>query len=541
MSKESTKYIELTYLDLESIVDDIEKEQEYVLIDMHRQKLSKKFEQISTFEEERKILQEYFQNRFMSITDEVFRIITFPDNYKYDFEKNKDILVDNFIKGLKNKNNRVTYGNGLYNKSYSYNSLNTYYVPWQPKTITRPSFTILRTSLSLYKEKFKKYVLNEIECDRNRFAVYLTYGMDLNSYPDKTPFIYIDDTKNLISKAGITRLEEKIKVLLTKLTGKCCFYYIEAFVSFYLGQLDEIDVHQEKPDKKDKLAFYSDLVSYPSKSDLDSPEFFVGDIYDVIQKMPKGVTIKNVETIIRPDLMWRFQKYHKMLKNKYGTQSKFSDIEVAFHGTRIDRLYNIVERGLIIPNSDNGLDAFTCGARYGNGIYLSPDAEFSMHYCRGDTCLLVCAVLPGKKYVCSKNVWNSKLTKGHESHVSSDNTELILFDEAQILPCVVIHYDNEANTLFGQNKVKYRDQMKNMNKKEKKEFIQSFGYSLLPYGFGKQKYNKCEFLDVTFPDESDEEDGVVWYGDIDNEHYNMFQPKRYTYVEDTFKPADIEE
>lgn len=544
MSKEETKYKELTYIDLESIVDDVEKEQEYVLIDMHRQKLSKEFEQISTFEEERQILYQYFQNRFMPITDEVFRLVTFPDNYKYDFEKNKDSLTDNFIKGLKNKSKRTTYGNGLYTKSYSYNSLNTYNTngfQWQPRGRYRPTFTILRTALLNYKDKFKKYVLEEIEKDRGRFAVYITYGMDLKSYPEKTPFVYVDDTKNLMTKEGLNKLDNKIKVLLTKLTGQCCLYYVESFVSYYLGQLDEIDVHQEKRQLKDKLASYSDLVSYPSKTDVDSPEFFIGDMYDIIQKMPKGVTIKNVETIMRPDLLWRFKKYHEMLKGKYGTQSKYCKIEVAFHGTRIDRLYNIIERGLIIPNSDNGLDAFTCGARYGNGIYLSPDAGFSMHYCRGDTCLLVCAVLPGKKYVCKQNSWNSNLTSGHDSHVSSDNTELILFDEAQILPCVVIHYDNESNTLFGEKKVKYRDQMKNMNKKEKKEFIQSFGYSLLPYGFGRQKANKCEFLDVTFPDDSDEEDTVVWYGDIDNEHYNMFQPKRYTHVKENFKPAGIEE
>lgn len=548
MSQGESKYMELSYVQLTPVVDEVEKEKEYVLIDMHRKELNDKFEEPKEFDEEYKILKEYFGIRFSPITDNVFRMITYPDGYEYDFESNKNDLIELYLQQLKKRTQNVRYHKNYYKpQTYTYNSLASKYTPYSSWASGNNYTTcaILKSSLEHHKKKFKTHVLSQIEKDRSKKCFYITYGIDRDKYPKKPPDIYIDDTKNLLSKQNVEDLNNKIKDFTQQMIGKNSFYRVEAFVSHYLSNIPYLpnsrfsvtavmDAVSKLNETKtnERLSKYDERIKYPDFEEMDTPEKFIGDIYGIIKKMPADITIKNVETILRQDLLWRFKKFKQYLKDKYPKHPRLSEIEIAFHGTRTDRLDGIVEKGLMIPNRGNGLDAVSCGARYGKGIYLSPDADFSMHYCRGDTCLLVCAVLPGKKHICSANRWDSQLEEGCDSHVSADKTELIVFDEAQILPCVVIHYEQSENTrIFGEKRVKYRDQMKTMNEKEKKEFLASFGQSLLPYGFGKAK--NCEFLDVTFPD--DDDDDVTWYGDMDNEHYNMFQEQRYKYPIPTYQ------
>jgi hypothetical protein len=543
---EST-YMYLSYVHLESVLYEIEKKQDYILIDMYRQELSKKFEHVETFDEEYNILKKYFGYRITPITDTVYRLTTFPDNYKFDFDKNQNILIQNFLGDLNRKSAKLINQDHLKKSKkqtmFGYQSFsNRYTSSYSFGLNIGNTFKIKKKLLKHYQNMFREYILAEIEKDRNRLLVHIVINLEKDKYPKKMPHIIIDDIRGLMDNRTQKDLDENIQKLLSKLKGQVCLYYVESFISYYLSNIAHVeDVLTGTKRKKllnciEKLASYNDKVEIPTELDIKEPENFIGNIYEIIKKMPRGIKINNIETILRPDLIFRFRKYEAMLKNKYKSTSGFTKMDIAFHGTRHNRLHDIVEKGLIIPNLDNGLDAFTCGARYGNGIYLSPNSRFSMHYCRGDSCLLVCAVLPGKKYTCSNNMWDKDLTNGYDSHISSDGTELILFDEAQVLPCIVIHFTtneyyedwwdfvNKPNN----KRVKYRDQMKTMNPKEKKEFLASFGFSTLPFGFGKNK--KCEFLDVTFPDDSDDED-VVWYGDIDNEQYNIFQDSRFKLLE----------
>lgn len=537
---EKTFYMDLSYVHLDPVVDEVAQGQEHLLMDMYRQELGRRFEQVTTFAEEKKILRKYFRDRFHPITDEVYRIITYPDDYKFEFENNRDALVEQYLKSTSKKISSQYTGN----KSYGYQSFASRYgYSNQPKY---PTLRIRKEHLNLHKQKFKEYILNEVKKDRGRQVIYITFSIDMKKYPEKQLFATIDDTKELLHPDDILDLDDKIRKLLDMMKGKVSIYCVEAFVSFYLSEVAHVQ-KKRRPNMIDKLAKYNEIIEYPGDEEIASPETFIGNLYDIINKMPRGTKINNVETILRPDLIWRFRKYKAMLKDKYPTKPALSKIEVGFHGTREDRMGGIVERGLMIPNSDNGLNAFTCGARYGKGIYLSPNARFSMHYCRGDSCLLVCAVLPGRKYTCTDNMWSNSRQKTYDSHISVDNTELVLFDEGQVLPCVIIHFtltDNYLdwyNYIYNGTKEKkpkessYREQMKNMNKKEKQEYLASFAASHLSYGYGPLKEGrKCEYIDVSFPDEQDEEwqDNAVWYGERDSEHHNKYQNERFAFTDD---------
>lgn len=535
---ESTKYMNLTHIHLDPIVEQVAIGQEYVLMDMYRQELGRRFEQVTTFKEEREILKQYFKGRFTAITDDVFRIITYPENYRFNFEKNQHVLVEQFLSKLNKKDSNIK---PIYQpKSYGYQTFANKYI--NNTQTTDMYYRIQNTSLELYRQKFKDYILNEVNQDRERQAIYITYAIDLEKYPEKSAFATIDDPKELLNSDDLEALKAKLIELTVLMKGKTCFYYVESFVSFYLSEIARIKLKSKN--NFNILSRFDDIIEYPSNEEMESPETFIGNLYDIIYKMPRGTKINNVETILRQDLIWRFRKYKAYLNDKYPNKPSLSNIEIGFHGTREDRISSIVEMGLMIPNSKNGLNDFTCGARYGTGIYLSPDPRFSMHYCRGDSCLLVCAVLPGRKYICNSNLWSNGTQPGYDSHISEDKTELVLFEEAQVLPCVIIHFTVTDNYLdwwtFAQNgnqekkKSKagsYREQMEGMNKKEKKAFLASFGESHLSYGFGPLKGRRnTEFVNVSFPDEQDDETqtSAVWYGEMDSEHHNMFQMQRYS-------------
>jgi hypothetical protein len=537
MSQES-KYMELTPNHLYSVVDELEKSQEHLLIDMYRPHLEKTLETITTLEEEFDILKKYFNGRFIKIKDGIYRLATFPDNYTFNFEKNNAVLCELFIEHCNSKNSGVIRSNLLHRSkinSYGYQSFAPVYKKANPSSYI--SHRIIRNNIQNYKNRFKNFILKEIEKDRNKYCFYINYIIDIDNYPDKPPVIFFDDRKELLDGVQMIELENKINRLLEIRKGNVVLYHIEAFTSFYLSEIAITNETQTK--SSNYLDRYNDKIEYPTLKLTHTPDEFVGDIYDIIKTMPRGTKISNVETILRQDLIWRFMKYKAMIKDKYPGKPGNWKMETGFHGTRKDRLSSIVRDGLMIPGNNNGLNAYTTGARYGNGIYLSPDPRFSMHYCRGDSCLLICAMIPGKQYTCSSNHWESELQKGYDSHISIDKTEMVLFDEAQILPCAIIHftttdmYQDWWDVYYNgvKKKLTYREQMKSMNKKEKTQFLESFGSSMLPYGFGRGK--KCCFENLIFPDEMDDETNVEWYGDVDNEQYNLFQTSRFEDISET--------
>lgn len=530
-----SKYMELSSIHLEPIVLKISQNNEHVLIDMYRKYLEETLNNITNLDEELKIIKQYFGNRFIIVKEDVSKLVTYPDNYKYDFDGNVSDLCKNFINKHNNKDSKITtkynyYKNNNRATTFGFQSFSSRYLPYKT-THHNETYRIPKTSLEHYKELFKKYVVQEIIKDRNRYRFIINYIYEPGKYPDKSPGIFFDNTKNLLTAEQIQILEEKINRLLKIRKGKSVLYHIESFTSTYLS---EIYLNQFNNNYQfDKLQKYNKVVEYPTLQTTESSEQFIGNIYDIIKQLPRGTKVINVETILRQDLIWRFLKFQTLMKEKYPNKPSNYKIDIGYHGTKEDRLHTIISDGLMIPREDNGLSHLTCGARYGNGIYLSPDPRFSMHYCRGDSCLLVCAVIPGRKYVCTTNIWNGQLVNGYDSHISTDKTELVLFDEAQVLPCVIIHfnitemYQDWWDVYYNGTKKKltYREKMNRMNKKEKKEYLKSFA-SYLPYGFGNG--NRFEVEDVIFPDEIDDyEADVEWHGTIDNSHYNKYQKNRF--------------
>eukprot|EP00667_Euglena_gracilis_P024723 EG_transcript_28611 len=182
---------------------------------------------------------------------------------------------------------------------------------------------------------------------------------------------------------------------------------------------------------------------------------FTGPVAGFLSRMPPDREVLHVEPVMRHDLAVRFDRqqlamYQKYSSGKWGSREdanreELSAISVAFHGTRLQNVHSIVREGLVVPREETGV-AVASGSTYGRGIYLSPRAELSIGYCQGNK-LLVCAVLLGRQMVCTGRSFREGLTEcapGYDSHVSPCGNEWIVFNEAQVLPCFVIHYRSKT-------------------------------------------------------------------------------------------------
>jgi aprataxin and PNK-like factor len=128
-------------------------------------------------------------------------------------------------------------------------------------------------------------------------------------------------------------------------------------------------------------------------------------------------------------------------------------------GTRGDLIPSITNKGLLVPGTAPGVEHVTDSgwyppqpplsihtartaltvvvARYGCGIYLSPNPDVAQGYA-ADGKMLVCAVLMGRIYTCPAVMEGVGCRRGYDSHTSPCGEELILFDAAQVLPCYLV-------------------------------------------------------------------------------------------------------
>ncbi|KAJ3909545.1 hypothetical protein F5879DRAFT_32485 [Lentinula edodes] len=199
--------------------------------------------------------------------------------------------------------------------------------------------------------------------------------------------------------------------------------------------------------------------------------------------------VVHIESIIRKDLSQRFLDFQDRLRSKlmfrplnelrkfvppdqrYVRTDHPEDYveyivkpKVTFHGTRPDLVPSIVQYGFLKPGSTHPRTGTSlpvrCGSTYGRGIYSSPNSAFSLAY-SGTQCqatkpggipglkLLVCATIMGRHAQMTRgDNWRdqSKPYPGSDSHIANNGQEYIVFDNAQILPCYVVHLDWESSS-----------------------------------------------------------------------------------------------
>jgi len=153
-----------------------------------------------------------------------------------------------------------------------------------------------------------------------------------------------------------------------------------------------------------------------------------------------GVKIHSIENVLKPELVENFENRWRKLKQERG--EKLARPQIAYHGTAEQNIESILERGLLVPGKGRGKDVghATDTGFWGGGIYLSPNAQTSVGYCRGGKRLLVVSVLMGMAYTVQTRMDGQDCQPGFDSHIACGGNEWVLFDPNQVLPCYLIAF-----------------------------------------------------------------------------------------------------
>ncbi|XP_060085829.1 uncharacterized protein LOC132565212 [Ylistrum balloti] len=152
--------------------------------------------------------------------------------------------------------------------------------------------------------------------------------------------------------------------------------------------------------------------------------------------------VTNVEYVVNPVLVKKFKAGREDLKKHRGEDKSYPVL--AFHGTDEKNIHPICETGFKVPG-DSGFKHKTDTGWYGKGVYFSEFPAYSMGYIQGSTKLLLCQVLPGNVFQCTKLIHGAPLQKGHDSHTSPDKQELVIFNGNHILPSYIVHYEHAVS------------------------------------------------------------------------------------------------
>ncbi|KAJ3278398.1 hypothetical protein HK104_002366, partial [Borealophlyctis nickersoniae] len=208
---------------------------------------------------------------------------------------------------------------------------------------------------------------------------------------------------------------------------------------------------------------------------MRDPCAFLGtNLANILKDFPPEISVLHAENILRPNLIQAFKRRHQELEAKYLTnpdgeklnrrvldmrRERYTTPIVAFHGSSLHNIASIVQSGLVIPGlrtAEGDVVQVASGSTWGRGIYVSPDARYSLYYSdilqdtpqtrrnRTGGRLLICAVLQGRAYQCKSD--DMSILRGggckthYDSHISPNKLEYILFDTAQVLPCYALHF-----------------------------------------------------------------------------------------------------
>ena len=235
---------------------------------------------------------------------------------------------------------------------------------------------------------------------------------------------------------------------------------------------------------------WEEVLDNPIGVDLtsikDTAHYILGKTpEEICAKLPDKVRVLHVESVLRSDLVDRFFTCRAEMRQRLRGRSRaelaacvprnaltdqqkddkealvewLTTPRLTFHGTGRNYIHSIVRYGFAKPGARMGDTerelAVRCGSTYGRGIYSSPSAGFSLSYSgygaratqRSEIVsikLIVCATVMGRTAgVTRDDNWRryGEAMPGADSHVANAGHEYVVFDEAQIVPCYVVHLD----------------------------------------------------------------------------------------------------
>jgi hypothetical protein len=168
-------------------------------------------------------------------------------------------------------------------------------------------------------------------------------------------------------------------------------------------------------------------------------EYAPSDFKTVRLTLPR-VNVIRVENVLSPKHEAAFKaKVQEFKRRKIPVK-----VEFAYHGTMETIVPLIVKNNFRVPDKSTQHSSGNNGW-YGDGVYLSPFPDTAAAYCRGEGKLIVANVIRGRVYTCKGIQMGIPLQNGFDSHCSPCGSEWVFYDNAQLLPVAVIHFNYESH------------------------------------------------------------------------------------------------
>ncbi|KAF8070035.1 hypothetical protein FPV67DRAFT_1667930 [Lyophyllum atratum] len=298
------------------------------------------------------------------------------------------------------------------------------------------------------------------------------------SYPDPShvPEISIDSEGLGVSKLQMFQLRMRLEAILQDKPGEpLLFELTEETREFTDGLREDVRMCLEEEEEEEDWGDYTiddhDLDRRVTDyAKVESHMGFTG-IQSIMSQLPRTIRLLHAEIVLRTDLRQRYLNMRRKIQ-ELATQGikdrrakdvawdKYGKEEVVFHGTLRQNVGSIVRSGFVVPGEKTVTGesvSVRCGSTWGQGIYTSPEPEFSLSYTdhtrEGEVKghrrlipgqkLIVSAVLMGRRCNMTATLRSIPGVKqGFDSHVSPNKMEYIVFNSAQVLPLYVLHLGN---------------------------------------------------------------------------------------------------
>ena len=156
-----------------------------------------------------------------------------------------------------------------------------------------------------------------------------------------------------------------------------------------------------------------------------------------------GFRLRSARYVYNPELRARFDAKAAEYDRTYGS-GRHTQL-LGFHGTSSQNIDKIVREGFKIAKVGSTTDP----GYFGAGMYFSEFANLSQGYCQGGTRMIIARLLLGKPFNMRGQMSHGCACKpGYTSHLAkADGSEVVIFDEAAMLPVYVIDFGAPQTTL----------------------------------------------------------------------------------------------
>jgi len=232
---------------------------------------------------------------------------------------------------------------------------------------------------------------------------------------------------------------------------------------------DDIDLEEERKileeDDGFQIIHITKADANKSKAQLNVFSKVCTKFYETMSKAQANFTVSKIGIVVNTKTKRRYME--KKLEIKQDLHEDELDIEEVwgFHGTSGDSIQKISASNFLHPDALKQLNAQAQKGKkkaakhnmkakpvellddgyFGKGIYFTLFSDYALWYSeeRDSDQVLLCKLLPGKPYKCTKRMDGKGLVKGYHSHTSPKGNEVVIFDPDQILPRYIIYFESK--------------------------------------------------------------------------------------------------